>query len=95
MITDAYVPVLALASVISITRIVVKKSRGFATRTMVLLALFLLAAYAFIFIGRWLNLFSNVGLDYSTHTATALALLSFLAIQWKTLRIYLFLSMLA
>lgn len=79
-IADAVNPVLF---VICSTSTIVSCSRDKNYIAPIQLFLVVLAVYVLMFIDKLTSLWSNFGLDYSTHSAVALALVLYLILQWR------------
>lgn len=88
-IADAYVPLLALLSLFSLSRTAyLSRWRQLATDTALFVSI-LLIAYGLMFLDNYLGIWPAFGLDYSTHTAVALALVIFLMSSTKHYSAYL------
>jgi hypothetical protein len=75
-IADTYVPLLAVVAFALIIVALFKRAWLVAGVWFATLGAALAVAYGFMFIDRHFGLWSTLGLDYSTHTAVALALLA-------------------
>jgi hypothetical protein len=80
-IADAYIPLLALASVIAIGANIVSSRWRLAGSRVLSVGIGLFIAYGLMFLDHQLNLWPAVGLDYSTHTAVSLVFVGFLALE--------------
>lgn len=82
-IADAYIPSLAIISLILITaKLFTKqwKAAGIEITAFIVVALI---AYGFMFLDRAMKIWPAFGLDYSTHTATALGLVMLLSFSMR------------
>jgi hypothetical protein len=84
-IADAYLPLLLIIFLIAISVRFFTKPAERIKVGKVLLYLFLMvvASYGLMFLDKSFQLWANVGLDYSTHTAVALSLVTALCILMK------------
>ena len=78
-IADSYTPLLAIVSLALILTPLFKTQWRLAGWRLLTVVLVLSIAYGLMFIDGLFNLWPSFGLDYSTHTAVALVLVSFLA----------------
>lgn len=94
-IADAYTPLLAL---VSLTLIVIPLFSSWwllAGVRLLTVTVVLFIAYGLMFLDGRFEIWSTFGLDYSTHTAVALGLATFVAINNPKLTIVLFGSLIA
>jgi hypothetical protein len=84
-IADAYNPLLALVSLLLIAARVFKAKWKLAGVGMAGFMTVALVAYGLMFLDRHLGIWPAFGLDYSTHTATALGLVILLSIEARRL----------
>lgn len=91
IIADAYIPLLALITLIFLFTPLKDPNGSFAIIGYKSLRLFTLivCVYFFMFLDGDFSIFTYFGLDYSTHTALLLALISFIVWINKKLRLYL------
>jgi hypothetical protein len=84
-IADAYIPALAVAFIgIFVARTLTKQlAWRESIRVFLFGAILLSSAYALMFADNYYHLWPRVNLDYSTHTAVALALAFALGVLWK------------
>lgn len=82
-IADTCVPVLLLLSLVIVCKTAVQRNWRLCGNYLVTLFGFALVAYGIMFIDLRFQLWPALGLDYSTHTATSLALSVFLIMVAK------------
>ena len=86
-IADSYIPILAI--VLFAFFVFNFKSKCFLNTSVKLLRVFIcvLIVYILMFVDGYFSIFSSFGLDYSTHTALSLALVSclvsFISLTWS------------
>jgi hypothetical protein len=85
-IADAYTPLLALAALALLLRPLFARHWQVLGARMTRLAAGAFVAYGLMFLDSRLQLWPAMGMDYSTHTAAALALVMFLAAHAPTTR---------
>jgi len=85
-IADAYIPLLALISLLLIAVRLFKAQWKPAGRGMAGFIAVAFIAYGLMFLDRFLGIWPAVGLDYSTHTATSLGLVLLLSLEGRKLR---------
>lgn len=75
-IADAYIPLLLLIAILTMTIRCISNQSTIIANLKILGSLLLLCivAYGLMFIDQRLGLWPSIGLDYSTHTATAVVL---------------------
>jgi hypothetical protein len=78
-IADAYIPLLAILSLLLIAISAFKYRWRVAGLQIMAIALILLIAYGLMFLDIRLQIWPAFGLDYSTHNAVALTLVAFLS----------------
>src|SRR4051812_22780991 len=84
---DTYIPILLALALFSI---VIQWRKGNKFHGF-LLVYFVVIVYGWMFVDKYFQLWSSMGLDYSTHTAAALALVVFISF-YKTITQKLLLS---
>ncbi len=84
-IADAYIPLLAFVAIAFIIVALIRKEWQLAVRRFFSVLSGLGIAYGLMFIDNALRIWSRQGLDYSTHTAVALVLITFLVFCSKPL----------
>jgi hypothetical protein len=94
-IADAYIPILALFSLIAIAIPATQHRRKVATQRLLKILIFAAIAFGLMFIDSWLGLWPAFGLDYSSHTAVSLVLVIFLSLINKKLIIFWMVSFIA
>ena len=77
-IADAYIPLLGAVAIAFIAVALIRKEWQLAVRRFLSLLSGLVIAYGFMFIDKALQIWSRFGMDYSTHTAVALVLVTLL-----------------
>jgi hypothetical protein len=82
IIADAYNPILLVVSILICVQMWKQGYQLYFTRLLGAV----LVVYSVMFIDMWLGIWPHVGLDYSTHTATSLAMVIFIA-QNKSIKI--------
>lgn len=83
LIADSYVPVLIILSLASLSKTaILSRWRLFRVHAAAM-SLGLLISYGLMFVDAQLQLWSILGLDYSTHTAVSLVMVIFLIIAMK------------
>jgi len=80
-IADLYIPLLLLSIVVSLFKRTIGNGFKAQIKDIGILLASVLVVYVLMFLDIALNLWSKLGLDYSTHTALALALLCFFVFQ--------------
>jgi len=90
VIADSYNPILLLISLVMIMLSFKSKGKNYAFYEAVLLITLMLLVYGFQFIDKQLNIWSSLGLDYSTHTAFSVAIVFF--VLFKDIKIYIIIS---
>lgn len=86
-IADAYLPVLGSAVLLLIVKALLHKAWQQAAGLAVIVAGGLLIAYGLMFLDQTYLLWQRIGLDYSTHTAVALVLVSAWAVYSQSWRL--------
>jgi hypothetical protein len=94
-IADAYIPALALFSLIAIAISAIQGQWQIAALRLLTILIFAVIAYGFMFIDSWLKLWPALELDYSTHTAVSLVLVIFLSVINKKLAVFWLVSFIA
>ncbi|MCX7098960.1 MAG: hypothetical protein NTV43_13740 [Methylococcales bacterium] len=88
LIADTYLPLLAVMALAVVCWTGFKRGWRPAARRFIALTAGLLIAYGLMFLDQGLHLWPKLNLDYSTHTAVALVLASFLAVCARTWAVY-------
>lgn len=78
LIADSYIPSLAIICLILILLPVLDLNWKRVVRRFTVFFLLVASAYALMLIDNYLKIWPKFGLDYSTHTAVALSLVSFI-----------------
>lgn len=94
-IADAYIPGLALFSLIAIAISAMQGRWEMAALRLLTILVFTVIAYGLMFIDFWLGLWPAFALDYSTHTAVSLVLVMFLSVINKNLAVFWLFSFIA
>ena len=82
-IADSYIPVLVVLSLTSLSKTAILTHWRVLGIHAAIMSSSFLVAYGLMFIDSQLQLWSMMGLDYSTHTAVALAMVVFLIVAAK------------
>ncbi len=83
-IADAYIPALAVVSVLIIFRETIVEGFSKSRTNIAILLSCSVFAYGLMFLDRWIKFWSAMGLDFSTHTAIAWVFVVFLFDRTKT-----------
>jgi hypothetical protein len=94
-IADIYTPLLAIAALAVLLRPPGKLQWQVLGARMARLAAGALVAYGLMFLDNWLQVWPAFGMDYSTHTAVALVLAMFIAVNAPKARWWCWISLLA
>ncbi|WP_061011829.1 hypothetical protein [Photobacterium leiognathi] len=93
LIADVYTPMIALACLISILRVMLKSSMQQGLIRLGLVILSTIFIYTMMFIDNILHIWPAFGLDYSTHTAIALVFVAYFIVYKSRLMHLIVISM--
>ncbi|WP_060988445.1 hypothetical protein [Photobacterium leiognathi] len=93
LIADVYTPMIALACLISILRVMLKSSMQQGLIRLGLVILSTIFIYTMMFIDNILHIWPAFGLDYSTHTAIALVFVAYFIVYKSRLMHLMVISM--
>ena len=87
-IADAYTPALGLLCLLSVLQALLLQDRRLAAIRAMHLSARLLIAYGLMFLDHAFTIWARAGLDYSTHAAVSLVLVTYLRIHVRKLWVF-------